>query len=313
MPDLQIIVFSYNRALQLDTLLSSLIAHWKSPSFVVDIIYNTSGNNFQEGYKKLENKFTVNKNFQFHKESNKHPDRLNYLLLFNYFNYLQWRDFPVTRHPKTNFKSLTIDLMKQSDPRFVMFLTDDTMFVNDVSIDKQCLEWIGNNPKHNQISLRVGVGMDDNEANYENNGTFLSWNFAKEKMSTNWGYRFSVDAHIYDKDIIIKLLKRNIFVNPNTLEGPVCCDAIRQKWLENGRGPVKPSLLSFPINMVQSVIQNETLGVSAEALNQYYLDDYTLRYPIPDRPNHFQQYPKYLIMEKDGEEDRFDIHTLQKM
>lgn len=309
MADLQIIVFSFNRALQLDTLLSSIIKHWKSPSYNIDIVYNSTTVKFQDGYDKLRAKFRAYSNILFHKESNVCPDKVNYLLLLNYFNFLQWRDFTVTRHPKTNFKSLVIDLMIKNKKKFIMFLTDDAMFVNDVAIDTKHFEWMNNNPLHNQISLRVGVGLDDSESHYKNNGKFLSWNFAKEKSSTNWGYRFSVDAHIYDKKIIIKLLKRNIFVNPNTLEGPVCCDAIRHGLLENGRGFVRPSLLSFPINMVQSVVENKTMGVPIEMLNQYYLDGYTLRYPIPDKPNHFQQYPETLIMEKMGSEIRIDIQT----
>lgn len=309
MSDLQIIIFSYNRALQLDTLLFSILSHWKSPSYVIDIIYNSSNDEFQEGYNKLKAKLSEYTNICFHRESNSHPDKLNYLLLLNYFNYLQWRDFPVVRHPKTNFKSMTLDLIKRNKSKFIMFLTDDAMFVDDVSIEKKHLDWITKNPNHNQISLRMGIGIDDSEAHYENNGSFLSWNFANEKMSTNWGYRFSVDAHIYDKKIVRKLLKRNIFVNPNTLEGPVCCDAIRQEWLENGRCPLKPLLFSFPINMVQSVVENKTLGVSTEKLNLYYLDGYTLKYPVPDAPDHFQQYPQTLLLEKNGKVERLDIHS----
>lgn len=36
---LQIIIFSFNRAIQLDTLLSSFVEYWKNPSYQVDIIY----------------------------------------------------------------------------------------------------------------------------------------------------------------------------------------------------------------------------------------------------------------------------------
>ena len=301
MSKIQVIIFSFNRALQLDTLINSMLKHWKSPSFDLDVVYNTTTQDFQKGYEILIQRMKKYTNIRFHKESKDSPDSVNYFLLLNYFNYLQWRDFPVTRHPKTNFKSLTIDLMKRADAKLVMFLTDDAMFINDVEIEEEHIEWLRTNPKYAQYTLRVGVGMDDKEAHYTNHGHYLSWNFSNANCNTNWGYRFSVDAHIYDKNLIVKLFKRNIFVNPNTLEGPVCCDAIRQKWLDNGRGPVKPALLSFPINMVQTVVKNETLGVSLELLNNFYLQGYTMTYPIPNVLHHFQQYPKTLLLHKEGE------------
>ena len=53
--------------------------------------------------------------------------------------------------------------------------------------------------------------------------------------------------------------------------------------------------------MVQTVIENETLGVSTELLNNFYLQGYTMTYPIPDTPHHFQQYPKTLLLQKGDE------------
>lgn len=301
MTKIQIIIFSFNRAIQLDTLLTSILKHWKAPSqYELNIIYNTTSIPFQKGYDKLKDKMSIYPFIHFYRENEQKPDKVNPLLLLNYFNFMQWYKFPIVRHPKTNFKSLTLSLIETSDAALVMFLTDDSMFIHNVEIDQRDIDWILSNPKHNQISLRVGTGMDDKNVHYKKENNYLSWNFGKERFLSNWGYRFSVDAHIYSKKTILKLFKRNIFVNPNTLEGPVCCDAIRSKWLENGRGPIKPAILSYPINMVQTVISNETLGISVEFLNDYYLKGYTMYYPIPESPQYFQQYPNHLIFEYKG-------------
>lgn len=43
MTKIQIIIFSFNRAIQLDTLLTSILKHWKAPSqYELNIIYNTT-------------------------------------------------------------------------------------------------------------------------------------------------------------------------------------------------------------------------------------------------------------------------------
>ena len=51
---LQIIIFSFNRALQLDTLLTSLVEHWKSPDYCVDVLYNTTDEEFEKAIKEFE-------------------------------------------------------------------------------------------------------------------------------------------------------------------------------------------------------------------------------------------------------------------
>lgn len=300
MSKIQIIVFSFNRALQLDTLLCTMLEHWKSPAFNLDVVYNTTTPDYQRGYDILINKLSSYENIKFHKES-RPADQVLASDLLHPHNLKRWLQHEYLRHPRTNFRSLVINLMEHSSSDLVMFMTDDAMYVNDVEIHEEMLKWISDNPLHNQYTLRVGIGMDDKNATYQDNGEYLTWNFDKEDIRTNWGYHFSVDAHIYSKEVVLKLFKRNLFVNPNSLEGTIQSDAQRHGWLENGRGPRQAAILSFPINMVQTIADNETLGVSTEKLNDYYLRGYTMRYPVPESPNHFQHYPRSLFFYKGDE------------
>lgn len=306
---LQVIVFSFNRALQLDTLLCTMLEHWKSPDYQLDVVYNSSSVDFQKGYDRLIQKLGNHSFIHFHKEQET-AHGVSLFELLHPHNLKRWMQYSYLRHPRSNFRSLVIDLMIKSDARHIMFMTDDAMYVDDINLNQKIFDWILSNPSQNQYSLRVGIGMDDEGAHYSDNGEYLEWKFSKEKDGTNWGYRFSVDAHIYAKTTVLKLYKRNLFVNPNSLEGPVEGDARRSGLLDNGRGSRHTVLLSFPINMVQTISDNETLGVSTEKLNRYYLDGYTMRYPIPENIDVFQVYPNHLIFSKNAVETVMRIDKL---
>ena len=51
---IHIIIFSFNRALQLEALLSSIQCHWQKTNYKLSVLYNTSGDDFQKGYDILQ-------------------------------------------------------------------------------------------------------------------------------------------------------------------------------------------------------------------------------------------------------------------
>ncbi|MBR3883920.1 MAG: hypothetical protein IKJ31_04095 [Bacteroidaceae bacterium] len=298
---LQIIIFSFNRALQLDTLVNSLISNWENPRYEIDILYNTTNIEFQKGYEILIKKLSGYKNIRFHKE-NPIPDQWSFQELSNIHNFIRYFKYGNKFKPKSNFRSLCIDIIKGSNSNNVMFMTDDAMFIRKVDITDNTLEWVNEGAKDRQYSLRCGVDMNSfNENKIEQNEHTLDWNFYECASNTNWGYPFSVDAHIYSKEVVLSLFKKYIFCNPNTLEGAINSQVYRKTLLGRGKASDKPYLLSYPINMVQTVANNESLGVSCEMLNKMYLDGYTLNYPIPEIILDFQQYPRKLYFYKNGE------------
>ena len=69
MSSLHIIIFSYNRALQLEALLYSIKNCWKNIDYHIDIIYNSSNDLYQSGYNLLEQKLIdLTGKISFHKE-----------------------------------------------------------------------------------------------------------------------------------------------------------------------------------------------------------------------------------------------------
>ncbi len=303
---LQIIIFSYNRALQLDTLLTSLFEHWKSIKICVDVLYNNSSEDYEKAYKIVKKKFSYLP-VKYHKESII-ADKVEFSLFLKWDNVKRFLKYPFLRHAKTNFRSLLIKTIEESPYKHLMFLTDDAMFIKDVNIPQQVFTWINERQIQRQFILRIGEGFNDQPKNIvrKENG-FLKWNMYDAEYLSNWGYNFSVDAHIYNKDIILSFLKKIWLVNPSTFEGYMCHALRKKKMMGEGMAFEYPSLLSFPINMVQTVSQNESLGVDCKQLNDYYLDGYTMKYPIPDAVTKFQVYPYSLLLYKANQEIQLKI------
>ncbi len=303
---LHIIIFSFNRALQLDTLLTSLTEQWKEPEYCVDVIYNTSGDDYETAYQLVQKKFSTFP-ITHHKES-AITDKPSSSLFFTWDNVKRYIKTPCLRHPKSNFRSLLIKTIKNNPSKHLMFLTDDAMFIREVNLPQHIFTWIDERPEQRQIILRIGEGMNNQpKAIVRKKDGYLEWNMYDAPLMSNWGYNFSVDAHIYCKEVILQLFEKLWFVNPNTLEDPVCRALRKKKKMGEALALESPSILSFPINMVQSVAHNESLGVDCKMLNDQYLDGFTMKYPIPQAITHFQVYPDYLRMFKGNEETQLKI------
>ncbi len=271
---LQIIIFSYNRALQLDTLLNSLFSKWKSPSIAVNVLYNYSGKEFGNAYGILHEKFKNNHVRLILEEKISDHVKLQNLLVLE--NIVRLKRNKRLRQPQTNFRSLLIRLLEESSCQDVMFITDDSMFINDVSVSEEDLTWINSDPQNRQISLRLGndIKLKPKNIVVENGGGI--WNMYDNE--NDWGYLFSVDAHIYNKNFILSLFKKYLFINPNSLEAYINASVIRSKFLGNARCYKKTTLQTFPINIVQDEIKNGHQNVSVSELNDFYLKGYQMEY-----------------------------------
>ena len=288
---IQIIVFSYNRAMQLDTLLYSLYEHWKYPRIVVDVVYNFSNEEFDTAYDLLKKKYS-DKKIGFHRENRLNPDRTKLKDLFHLYNLVRLYKDKKLRHPKTDFRSIVIKLIEQSKSTDVMFLTDDSMFISDIKIDDTILDWINEKPQDRQFSLRLGKGHGALPARVSEKGNLCEWNMYENEG--DWGYPFSVDAHIYNSRYLLKLLKTYLFYNPSYLEGNICGVVRRKKNFSEGRCFTDIKMLTFPINIVQSSVDNDSLNVSVEILNQRFLKGESLEYVLNESFDSKKQYVKMI-------------------
>ena len=298
---IEIIIFSYNRAMQLNTLINSILKYFPEP-FHITVLYNHTIAH-QKGYEILQKKFT---NIKFIQEDSSHTS-FPIQKLFKLFNFKRYLKYKYLRKPRTDFRHKLISILKDSDSAFTMFLTDDSVFIKPVELNPILLERISENPKDLQYSLRLGENINS-PASYSKNGNFMIWDFSIPENKRDWRYNFSVDAHIYDTKFILDMSKDIIFNNPNTYESFTKIRICEKGYQNYGVANLTPSILSFPINMVQDVQGNESLDVSTEQLEKYFIDGYSLKYDIPENIDTFQYYPKVLTLEKDGEVIRINTN-----
>ncbi len=271
---IQIVVFSYNRVLQLNTLLSSLFSRWKSPKFMVDVLYNYSGKEFAKAYELIKEEFK--------------DKPVNFIQEVNCSGQIQFKDFFVLenivrmkrnkrlRSPRTNFRLLLINLLEKSSCDNIMFLTDDSMFINDVRISEVDLDWLNSEPKNRQISLRLGNDAISKPVNIFADNEYCEWNMYE--YTGDWGYPFSVDAHLYNKSVVLDFFRKFLFMNPNSLESYINASVKRSSFFATARCYTETKLQTFPINIVQDEIENGHQNVSVNELNQYYLEGYHMEY-----------------------------------
>ena len=170
------------------------------------------------------------------------------------------------------------------------------------------LDWINEKPKNRQVSLRLGHFVKDMPDTVSIEEKFCSWCLYQHKG--DWGYPFSVDGHIYNKKIVIELLKKYIFTNPNTLEAYIVGSVQRSRYFEEGRCFLEPKMQTFPINIVQSVVNNVSQNVSVESLNQRYLSGDTMIYVYDRQFCGTKQYVSSLkLVDKDGKESILEVSS----
>ena len=291
---LQIIIFSFNRAMQLDALLDSIEkCISKDLCERVTVIYNTSSVEYEKGYAILKERYDC----QFLKEL-----QVSYKLypLPCYLRPFNWRKLirnPKARRQKTNFRELTLQCLSDSDAELTMFLTDDSIFIQPVNLRKEWMEVVNSNAKSTQLSLRLGNGYDIMPTKRNEENDLVSWHYSDNRVNTSWGYRFSVDAHLYQTKQLESILRKCVFTNPTFLEGFVQDYATRHNLWNNGYSLKKPCILSYPLNMVQTIDRNESQNVSPQMMNDLYLKGYKIVYPIPSVLTAFQQYPEYVEFE----------------
>lgn len=290
---IHIIIFSFNRAMQLETLLRSIHQYWGSTPHEVSVLYNTTKDAYQKGYEMLAAEYD---SVKFIKESSR-PQRYHLADYLHPYNWLKLIKYPHVRSQKSNFRDLLNESLRHSECDYTMFLTDDSAFFADVCLTKEHLAFINENPSQNQISLRLGTNniQKPKSIKLAEDGT-LQWRFSEYRNARSWGYTFSVDAHIYSSAVISNLLKKIIFCNPTTLEAHINDYTSKKKLLDRGMAYESPVIFSFPINMVQQIANNESLGISEALLNRYFLEGFKLEYEEPRIKTLFQVYPDNILL-----------------
>jgi len=244
--DLQIIIFSKDRALQLHSLLEGLKLFFNIKKSFTTVLYNTSTEKFKEGYLKLQNRS-----------------------IFPNITWIEEHNF------RENLIS-TVNLLPSGSP--IMFLVDDDVIIREFDhvplLNKFTFPYLYINLIYYPKPQR------DAYLNFKVWNSFKSFRWTKRSCKGVYQcYPFSLDAHIYRRETILPLLKKCSFKAPNTLEG------ILQKYKRSIKHIIynkamisnDPIFFNNPANKVQD--EGETwhnTDISAEELNDKYCNNYCI-------------------------------------
>lgn len=192
------VVFSRDRAMQLDALLRSIEMHSES-LYDIYIQYSCSPNHCKS-YDELINRYRNNKNLRFVRED--------------------------------SFSVSLIDVLKAINTQFLFFLVDDQVFVRPFNMN----QIVSNMRKNTFFSLRLGKSITDFGIferklmpKYKELHDYLEWKWKKNKNQKDWGYQFSVDGTVYRTLDVLRASLSIPFKAPNSYE-----DNMNSVWLFRG-------------------------------------------------------------------------------
>jgi glycosyltransferase involved in cell wall biosynthesis len=259
------IIFSFDRAMQLSILLESLVQYDVSRCLRVHVLFSCSSAEYKAGYERLIRQYPQ---FNWMEESvfSKSDRAIDFDLLY-WRNLGRWMRRPHLRKHKSNFKQLILHTLNRSQNEAVLFLTDDSLFYRNISLPKLP-------DKQTVFSLRHGANLDG--GNYHTTSAGIEWDIYENNEDTDWGYPFSIDGHVYNRETLAEIFQKIIFNSPNTLEGHIAHYCKQKHLFAHAIAHRESCLVGFELNRVQSIFPNHHLGISQEQLNRYFLDGYRL-------------------------------------
>lgn len=262
---MQVLIFSRDRALQLDATLHSFLLHCEDVSQAdVKIIYTTTTSVHARQYEQLQRDYAGRGPITFVREEKFRTDTLNAAIpdrvsrvargLFRFANCLGPRFGRVAALGKAAVAN-----------HFVLFLVDDNLFVRDFRLRTIC-DALTVHEDALGFSLRLGTNTTycysrDREQRLPK-FSFLDSGILKFPWNTgqaDFGYPLEVSSSVYRLADVLPFLSRLQFRNPNTLEEVMAHRTQRFR-------ASKPFLLCYetsvtfcnPINIVQTVLSNRS-------------------------------------------------------
>ncbi len=236
---LDIIVFSKDRACQLDALLRSMREFFHFPHRIC-ILYTTSTAEFEQGYD----------------------------LVRRWHQGMEWINdvgtFGIT------MKNLMARIA-EGPGRYLMFLVDDMMFTREFTA-QGLMESLDTDEDILAVSLRMGESIT---YCYTRNCKTTPPDFSdgyrwvwKTASPGYWNYPMSQDAHIFRTSDFAELIPRLSFMSPNTLEATQSGKAFPRPDMVCER---TASVINVAANRVQSIYKNRCGNISAEFLHDSFM------------------------------------------
>jgi len=252
------VTFSKNRACQLHLFLESMDRNNKT-RMDMNVLYDGDTEEFLEGYEILIKQFP---NVNFVKQ--------------------------------TDFKKDTLELCDSTPNELLMFFVDDNIMYRKFDLPNDFIKIYDYNVS--SLSVRLGFNTVIQDPYTDSitimpteitvlEETFNMWNWTSIPGNMNFGYPFSVDGNVYEKEYILNIIKDFNYNNPNQFEG-----GFQAEWLTD-----KPYmacldesvLVNTPLNLAGSSNNRagEEFGLTLDFLNQQYLEGKKLDFDYLDFSN----------------------------
>jgi len=260
MRPLSIVIFSKDRAAQLDLCLQSIYKNLErlSERWQIHVIYTASSEEFSKAY---------------------------YQLIWEHNTWNKpWLSF-FPEHAYKGFKEALEYCMAHWGDH-VLFFTDDDIVYRKFEHQYESII----NDELFCTSLRLGTNTFVQDQ-YTNSNCLIpdevimgeqlirKWNWKEQRKDTNFAYPFSVDGHMFPSDLAKKIINNTPkYHNPNSLEGKAQQHYIQDHIhsLPEEMGCFEKSLvINTPLNRVQETCHNgagKFFGSTPEELNKKFLD-----------------------------------------
>ena len=271
---IKVIVFSKDRACQLDLTLRSILQNLRLP-YSIEVLWTCSNREFEKGYEEL---------FKIYSKQ----------ILNDMFRGVKFK------RQSLNFKKDVLEML-QGDYKYLVAFGDDVVLTSQIGEkESKVFTLFDANPQILAVKFWQGLNTissyEDGEPEvlptffysslaYQN---FPIWNWvrAREEGKVNWGYSMNLMTQFYRKEDIVDYWKELEFLGreydcPNMLEGIMMTQPLIEKQFMVCFPESKMAELTY--NRVQTVAPNNRYGnTSAEEFNKAWLDGNRISFDVVD-------------------------------
>lgn len=303
-----LVIFSYNRANQLNFLLKSVVKKIKHISYPIHIILKPSLKH-EKSYDLLKKNWRSKIKIYRRKKINYYS--LIKDLIFWPLNLVWLFRWPSILTECNNFKSILQKIIIETKDSFIMISTDDQYIYKKTHFPEKVFSLLREHKE--KITYRFNTSdkfKDENRLDpkmeikyFDKNkkSKFFKWYNNDKYAKYVWKYRFHVDGSIYHRSSLLSFIKRFIFNNPITLEGIGLWESRFRNYFAIGLSSATRSNIGIQANNIQKLVNTPRSYFNINVLRIAFENGYNFHIKNSDIDENKHIYvPKDIFFIKNG-------------